>query len=542
MRDPGWNITSYRISPRYSAISDHRTLNSRLHTTSNRDAIKFSSLTTRLIILFTVLFAFLEITLYRNIVLASYGLFAIGIAVLFFNPRWGFFYYLVVNLLSTDTPFTFSTTGFSSVHITKIAGLTIETLWTVLMLLAFISYTLLGKYRLRKKHLLRIDRLLIFMGILFGIEAILGLRHSGINIPVFISDASYYINMAIAYLAVRLTCRDKRSLRTLLAVLVACLIVRAGAGLLYFIVGIGEQAGANYRAVTDSIRNIFPLLVLLGMAYYARSSTFRRDRVVGRVLLFGGALGAFNVLNYASRGNILMTFVGIAVLIVLSRYSSQQQHSVFGALKSFLKVVVFAVIIIGFALWFMDSVRPGSLDYLEWKLNSFLDISYDRGLSSAATRWLEFKNIVPYLWHRGNILWGEGLGGWFVDKYYPFAEWLLGGSAYPDDWILAGRLYKPHGTQLVILLKMGIVGLVIYYGILMAIFINGIKILRRCHDPFFRIILLAVLSFLPLLLYKNFISKMQIFMGVAIGILAVIQSFNLRRQNGDVIEDARAVS
>jgi len=505
----------------------------RLSVPFKNEAIRFASLTTRLILLFAFLFTLVEISSYRNITLVPYVLFGFGIAILILKIKWGILYYLTVNLLSTDTPYTYLTTGFSSVHTTQIAGMTIMSLWTLLVLFWSVCH-IMQKMR-TKVFLSHIDKLMLIMGLLFGIEAVLGLRHSNINLSVFISDFSYFINMGIAYLAVRLTCRDKHSLYVLLALVVACLIVRACAGIIYFFVGIGEMAGANVRAVTDSIRNIFPLLILLNIAYFVRYP-FSKDHVVRRLFMLGGIIGMFNLISYASRGNIVMTFIGFIILMLLSRnYKSPRRHLSF-PFKSFFKIVIPVIILLSLTLWSMETIRPGSSRYVSWKLHSLTMInSKGDKISSAATRWLEFKNIVPYLWDRGSIIWGEGLGGWFTDEYYPFAASLLGGSAFKDEWILQGRLYKPHGTQLFILLKMGVGGLVVYYSILFMIFIKGIKVSRICNDPLLRIFLLGIISFLPLLFYKNFISKMQVFMGILIGIIAVVQKLysveHLRTRN-----------
>ncbi len=494
---------------------------------SGIDAVGFARFTTYLVLLFAVLFTLVETSSYRNITFVPYVLFSFGIVILILKIKWGILFYLTINLLSTDTPYSYSTSGFSSVHITQIAGMTIMALWTLFVLFWCICHIMQGMRT--KVSLNHIDKLMLIMGLLFGIEAVLGLRHSDINLSVFVSDFSYFINMGIAYLAVRLICRDKQSLYLLLAVLVACLIVRAGAGVVCFFAGIGELAGADVRAVTDSIRNIFPLLILLDLAYFIRY-TFPKDYIVGRLFILGGIIGMFNLITYASRGNMVMTFIGIIILIMLSRdYKPLRRHFNF-PLKSFFKIVISVIILTNLTLWSMETIRHSSTRFVSWKLHSLTMINpVGDKISSASTRWLEFKNIVPYLWYRGNILWGEGLGGWFVDKYYPFATSLLGGSAYPDAWIFQGRLYKPHGTPLFILLKMGAGGLVVYYGILFMIFIKGGNVFRMCRDPLLKMFLLAIISFMPLLFYKNFISKMQVFMGVLIGIIAVVQNFHSAR-------------
>jgi hypothetical protein len=181
-------------------------------------------------------------------------------------------------------------------------------------------------------------------------------------------------------------------------------------------------------------------------------------------------------------------------------------------------------------------MRPGSLDYVYWKLTSTTDLEYDTDLSSAAVRWLEWKNIVAHLVDKRTLLWGEGLGGWFTDKYYPFSAWLLGGSSYPDEWILQGRLYKPHGTQLFVLLKMGVLGIILYFGTLLLLFLHSVRIFRRLNTIDFKYITLGIVAFTPFLLYKNYISKLQVFMGICLGIIAAIEAlqWSSRREKSGV--------
>jgi O-antigen ligase len=181
----------------------------------------------------------------------------------------------------------------------------------------------------------------------------------------------------------------------------------------------------------------------------------------------------------------------------------------------------------------MHYVRPGSLEYIVWKINSIRAISlFDtgmRGITSAEVRWLSFLNIVSHLWDTGNILWGVGLGGYFTDDYIPFASFLLDGSAFKNEWILQNKLYKPHGAQLVILLKMGVIGAIVYLGLLLIFFIRSWKAtVKITSSPLWHSVCAACVAFLPLLSYKNFTSKIQIFMGITMAVIVNIVAIHTR--------------
>lgn len=473
----------------------------------------------RLLFFLVLFFVGIELASYHNIALISYGLLAAGAMLLIVNLQLGVLFYFATLLLSTDTPYTLNTTGFSSVHTTAIAGLSVMNMWTLFLLAVCGAYIVIS----RRRHPVerqRLDRLVVALAIPFALAAVIGLKNLDDNLRIYIHDASYYGNLAIAYLAVRLTCQDRRWLYRLVSVLVVSITVFALAGVVYYVVGIGQFAGSNVRAVWDSSRNLFPILVLLGLACYLLGP--RIPESTRAVLFIGTVAGAFNVISYASRGNLILLSLGVLLLLFLNKTR-------YGASIDFRQVVKVALIVgmlTVLILWAMAQLRPGSLNYVYWKLVSTVDLEYDQDISSAATRWLEWKNINAHLLRNGTIILGEGLAGWFTDSYYPFALSLLGGSAYPDDWILSGRLYKPHGTQLFILLKMGIGGLVFYHGILTLIFLEGIRILRRSRSDYASCIALAIVAFMPLLFYKAFSSKMQLFMGALIAILAVINSLD----------------
>lgn len=477
----------------------------------------------RLLCFLAVLFAVIEVSSYNNVVAASYGLFILGAILLLVNIRWGFLYYLAVNLLSTDTTYTLQ--SFSSVHTTTVAGVTIMTLWTLLVFFASIAYILpatrFGHLQLQWQ---RFDKLMIVLGALFTFAAVVGLRNlDASNLRIFISDASYYVNAVAAYLAVRVISRDKKSLNQVIAVVIVCLVIRAVVGVAYFILGIGAIAGANVRAVTDSIRVLFPLLVLFGVAHHFYS--YRSRFFVRFIVIVGAVTGMFNVVSYASRGNFILLAVGVVLLLVVAKTDALQHISI----SKFFTAILIVAIFLGVVVGFMQGTRPGSLDFIGWKLATLADIDYDRDLSSAAVRWLSFKNVVAHLSHNGTIIWGEGLGGWFTDRYFPFAAGLLGGSAFADEWILQGRLYKPHETVSFVLLKMGVGGILVYYGVMLLLFLNSIRLFQHLDNEtrLVKFVALALVAFMPFLFYKNFISKIQVFMGVTFGVIASIESLYL---------------
>jgi hypothetical protein len=305
------------------------------------------------------------------------------------------------------------------------------------------------------------------------------------------------------------------------------MVVWALTGIIFYILGIGAITPAVVKPIMDSCRTLFPLLTFVGVAiYYTPGIQFS---VKAQMVIISFA-GIFNIFAYASRGNMILLIFGLLLLLFLLRSQNSNSHIVF---RKLVRIIIPCVLLTALVLMTMHYVRPGSLEYIVWKINSIKAISlFDsgmRGITSAEVRWLSFLNIVAHLWDTGNILWGVGLGGYFTDNYIPFASYLLDGSAFNNEWILQNKLYKPHGTQLVILLKMGIFGAIAYFGLLLLFFVRSWKAtVKLMSSPLWYSVCAACVAFLPLLYYKNFASKIQIFMGITMAVIVNILAIHTR--------------
>lgn len=465
----------------------------------------------------TILFAFIEWASNAKITSIAYGLFALGILLLFTKLQWGILFYISVCLLSSDTPGI--TEELISVHTISIGNFSIMVIWTLAVFFILI-YVLVYENSSVNFEKNIFDRGIIYLGGLFTGAALIGISNLIENPRIYISDASFFINMAIAYFAVRMIFYRGRHLNTLFIFLVSCIGVRALAGVIYYILGIGAIKPHIVKPVTDSSGVLFHFLPLLAIAVlYFRGI----ERSTKYILIAFAIVGTFNVLFYASRGNLILMVVSIILLGAVLKQPGQKTTELFRKTK---KIFFRAIVLIVTAILIMNFYRPGSINYIWYKIRSTIEIDYSTKITSAGVRWLEAKNITSHLWNEESIIWGEGLGGWFSDNYFPYTTNLLGGDAYPDEWILQNKLYKPHGSQLFIFLKMGIMGIIIYFGILLWIFVKGLKLSRDINHAYWRAIISASVIFLLTLYYKNFTSKLQIFFGILLAIISNIYFIN----------------
>jgi hypothetical protein len=412
----------------------------------------------------SMLFFLLQALENFGIAAAFYGLFMLGAVLLFAKPKLGILYYISVCILSTDTPLINATSPLVSIHTVGIGSMALMPLWT-LLLLGFLLLVLL--YRGSIVFYARYDGIIALLGFLFLVAAVIGSVNISHGARIFISDASYYINTATIYVAIRLFFQREKDLRLLTSIVIVCLGVRALAGIVFYIIGIGAIAPHLVKPVMDSVRNLFPFLPLLGFAFYYLPGIKASTKTTMIIFAFGGV---FNVMTYASRGNMILLMFCLLLLLFLLRRPNART---FEHLRKIKRIILPAFCFLGLTLVAMHFIRPGSLNFITWKLKSTLELGDATILSSANVRWLEFQNIVAHLWDKGSILWGEGLGGYFTDHYKPFAKNLLDGSAFKNEWIFADMLYKPHGSQLFTLLKMGILGTAFYFFLLLVFFIRG---------------------------------------------------------------------
>jgi hypothetical protein len=464
------------------------------------------------------LFLAIDYSSYHNVSVFTYALFLIGLILPFIKISWGFYYYLIVSILSDDTPRILSlreTGGFTSVHATTLGPFTLMVYWTLFMLFVLILYYLTKQ---RSFKLQRMDKYMLGLILLFAGAGAIGVGNL-LQFPrEYMQDASYIINMAIFYFFIRIAIKERSQLKQIVSLLVLAYGVKTLVALPYYFLGIGSPAGQNVKVIFESGRNLMGLVFFLCLALLLYLPKMRRQY---KVLLSLFALTSlFNLITYASRGNILLFGISFFLFVIFGSH-----NKVGKILKVRLKTVISVGLIILLSIGIVSAMRPGALHYVEWKVRSLFDVNIEaERLSSVSVRVLEFQNIWHHLLEQGTILWGEGLGGWFDDSYHPYSRSLLGGSAYPDEDILMGKIFKPHGIQFVVLLKMGIIGLFLYFFIMLLFFKESYVVFRRSTRSFWLAIALAILVSLPVFFYKNFTSKIQVFFGIVLAIAANIQA------------------
>jgi len=472
--------------------------------------------------LFIIAYLVIDFASYHNIVAFTYLVLFFGLLLPVINIRLGFYYYLIISLLSDDVSRIYTSNRyapFTSVHITSLGPLTIMAAWTLFMSFILISHHVMVR---KKIKLCRFDKYMLSLVMLYVFAGIVGIPNFFQFTRTYIHDASYIINMVVCYFLVRLAFRKENELKKLISLVMVCYGARTIVSLLFYLLGIGRHIGHNIKVGYDSGYTILALLVFFCLCVLIHVSRMKLEH---RLLLWIlGFAGLFNIITFSSRGDVITFVLGFFIILFALRGNSVRK----GTRAKFIFTLALIAVL---SFTTINTVRPGALNYLKWKMSTVIPWDLTgvgpNAALSALTRVLEAMNIFQKELSEGSLVWGEGLGGWFTD-YYPFPNY--DPSAFSEEELLMRKFFSPHGTQLVIFLKMGIGGFLFYYFIMLLLFRESYLVYQKMNNKYFKSVALAFLSFLPVLFYKNYTSKLQVFFGLALAILANIQALQSKRE------------
>ncbi len=470
------------------------------------------------LIFLLIFYLLIDYSSYTGLVSFTYLIFFIGLIIPLINLRWGLYYYIVVALLSDDISRIIGLPEFTSIHFTTLGHLTLISYLTIFMFCVALAHFFVHK---KKFHIIFLDKIVAGLIFLFLIAAAIGLPNL-LEFPrEYIENASYIINLAIFYFVVRLVIIDEKSLKKLISIIIFAFVIKAVVGLFYYYFGFGQKAGASVRVFYESGGHLLglPFLWLSLLLVFLWVKIPKSQKLLLAIFIFAIL---FHIITYASRANLI--FLGLSIFLVFLFMLNWPPHIQKKSLIRYGIVVILVLVLVPIGIHLL---RPGALDYVKWKLISTIEVDLEaEAPSSVAVRFLAGQNIWHHLDERGNLFWGEGLGGWFTDKHNPYFHRVLGAAAYPEEHIIARQVFSPHGLLFWIPLKMGIMGFIVFYLLLVIIFIYGYKIFKSAKDLNWKAIALGITVFLPLFFNKLYISKIQVFFGILLAILACIYILN----------------
>ena len=324
-------------------------------------------------------------------------------------------------------------------------------------------------------------------------------------------DASYFIFPVIAlfFWHLKLKRISNLDLNRLIKGFVIIISFEIVFYFILFIFGVGYERGGLVTVSFDTGKKLFPFYSILLYGFFLK---FKSSKI--KKLLFVLFMISIIVnMSFASRSSLL-------VLILFFLYVTYLN---FGYVNGLFYSSFISIFIIVFVF-----INQDQFSFVLWKLNT---ITFDSNSTSTsgAVRFISLLNI----WNEMdmiNYFFGKGFSSYFTESYINFPFNLQNRNAFSDYEISTGRYYKPHTTPIFMLLKIGLLGTVIFsYNILYYLK----KLLRKNND-----FLIRIFSLLTIILVLNvYSSKIQLLTGFFIALYIEF----IERKNNESIEIIRVL-
>ena len=434
-------------------------------------------------------------------------LFTVVISLVLVNVKQNFKYLLILFLISDDqSRFLSDSLGHPIFSIYTLPNFSM--IVTIFLLLVGVLKVIKNKNIFafsEMKILFKFYAIIILFGLVFGILNIFKYPR------MVIQDMSYQIN-SIAFLLVvfGVYYGNNKDLKKLLQSIVTAITVKYLILLTLFFNGDGEIVGQMVKVTGESGKSLVPLYSSIFLLLFIFVKNFTRYFYL---LMF--LVSLLITLSIASRSTMVFAILILISLIFIINISKSRKYLYFGYF--FLGVSMTVVVI--------ETIRPGAMVNVLWKLNSFGEININATSHSSLSpviRYIELLNIFYAHIENYTIFFGSGFGSYFVDSYVKFPFNLFGIHAYKHEWIINRTFFKPHTTPIFLFLKIGLVGVLYYYGVFTKLFFLLKQKVKEIEVSLEYIFALAILPNIFLIITKNYSSKMQIALGIYIAIVFLI--------------------
>ena len=435
------------------------------------------------------------------------------------NLRWALGLFLVALIFADDISRVDPVSGtLSSILTISAGGVAVGNL----IALALIALALLfGVVRLSQRPAVppihRIDACMLAILAVYAVATLHAYPMWFRNPRGVVNDLNLPIMLAGIYFLTRWTADTPGRIVLLWKLLLAVCAAKAVGWLLYFLLGIGFEFGKTLKVSNESGRVI--LILVFAWAFVVQQGDCpvrRRERILAAAWIAAAGIG---LLIQAQRGPWLMTAFAFIVLLMFGRLRDKLRWLLAGVIGL---IVTFAAV----SYW-----MPDAFDTIRFHASSLRFWEQEQLESSTSTviRIYEFKNIHAQMADHDNLILGEGPGATFSDNYHQFPFGIFPGD-YTWEEIERRTFQNPHGLIQNLMLNLGYGGMLVYLGLIGILYWSCFELVRKSRKPYFRAIALALLAFLPAMVYSSWSPKNNMVLGVLFGIIGCTWQVEMARK------------
>ncbi|MBI4558233.1 MAG: hypothetical protein HY706_11680 [Candidatus Hydrogenedentes bacterium] len=371
-------------------------------------------------------------------------------------------------------------------------------------------------------RMLRTDALALAIPGIYLVATVHGLASVWANPRGAINDLNLPLMSCGLYFAVRMSlCREDK-LIALWNLLMLAVAAKALVWTAWFALGLGVEFGTSLAVATESGRVLLVLLIAYGLVLQeGEAPVMRRERVLGLIVAI---LAGIDILVHATRMAWLETAVVCVTLLLLGRFADKVRWALLGG-------VCAGAVLAGVLL-----LRPGAFETVGHFAGTLRvwDPTMAAASHSTMVRVHEFRNIHAQMAHNSNLILGEGPGSRFTDRYHPFPFGLTE-TDYPFEQIRTRAFEKGHGLLQNLLLNTGYGGTAAYLACMLGFYVGCLRAYRRLQNPALKTLTLALLAFLPAIMYDSWSAKNNMLLGILLGIVGNLYALGMSRHSRQTV-------
>ena len=353
------------------------------------------------------------------------------------------------------------------------------------------------------------DYCVMCIAIVYAAASLHGYNNALNNIRVALHHLNMPVMLCAFYIVLRLHFSSTKQLQKLWMYFILAVSAKGIMWVLFAVTGVGSMFGGTIRVGFGIALLLLILPVSCGLILQQKNLSIRPiERITA---IFTAVMAGEIILITAGRMTWIFTLYALVIIFALAwRYLNYRRVA----------AALICLIVLNLAVMRVAPMMFDTMGLMANSLNIF-DADSVAGSHSTLVRIHEFKNIHAQLKDKDNLLLGEGPGGHFTDKYSPF-PFQLREYDYPREQIITRKFIKPHGLLQRLMLNIGYGGMTVYLLCIFFVYLSCLLSYRCSENEIIRYIMLALLAFLPGIVYMTWSTKASMICGISFGIIGCI--------------------